>query len=44
VEVLEGLVGDERVVVQEREGPYAGARVREISDQSTPKGGSHAGH
>lgn len=44
VEVLEGLVGDERVVVQGREGLYAGARVREISGQSTPKGGSHAGH
>lgn len=44
VEVLEGLVGDERVVVQGREGLYAGARVREISDQGTPKGGSHAGH
>jgi HlyD family secretion protein len=44
VEVLEGLVGDERVVVQGREGLYAGARVREISDQGTPRGGSHAGH
>ena len=44
VEVLEGLVGDERVVVQGREGLYAGARVREISDEGTPRGGSHAGH
>jgi Cu(I)/Ag(I) efflux system membrane fusion protein len=44
VEVVEGLMRDERVVVQGREGLYAGARIREISDQGTPKGGSHAGH
>lgn len=44
VEVVEGLMGDERVVVQGREGLYAGARIRELSDQGTPKGGSHAGH